>query len=82
MLSTELKHGPLSAITDGFPVLFAVSPKAVPVIVSGINEIICLGGWGVNWENLRTAERGFSGYDPEYWNSAYLGFRCVSSSGN
>lgn len=44
MLSTEFKHGPLSAITEGFPVLFAVSPEDVPVIVSGINEVTCRGG--------------------------------------
>jgi glucosamine--fructose-6-phosphate aminotransferase (isomerizing) len=44
MLSTEFKHGPLSAITDGFPVLFAVSPEDVPIIVSGINEVTCRGG--------------------------------------
>src|SRR5512136_241050 len=36
MLSTEFKHGPLSAITDQFPVIFAVGPEDVPVIVSGI----------------------------------------------
>lgn len=44
MLSTEFKHGPLSAITEGFPVLFAVSPEDVPVIVSGINEVTCREG--------------------------------------
>lgn len=44
MLSTEFKHGPLSAITEGFPVLFAVDPRDVPVIVSGINEVTCRGG--------------------------------------
>ena len=44
MLSTEFKHGPLSAITEGFPVLFAVDPQDVPVIVSGINEVTCRGG--------------------------------------
>ena len=44
MLSTEFKHGPLSAITEGFPVLFTVSPDDVPVIVSGINEVTCRGG--------------------------------------
>jgi len=44
MLSTEFKHGPLSAITDGFPVLFVVDPEDVPVIVSGINEVTCRGG--------------------------------------
>ncbi len=44
MLSTEFKHGPLSAVTEGFPVLFAVGPEDVPVIVSGINEVTCRGG--------------------------------------
>ncbi|HOE34234.1 MAG: glutamine--fructose-6-phosphate transaminase (isomerizing) [Chloroflexi bacterium] len=44
MLSTEFKHGPLSAVTDGFPVLFSVSSEDVPLIVSGINEVSCRGG--------------------------------------
>ena len=44
MLSTEFKHGPLSAVTDGFPILFVVPPDNVSLIVSGINEITCRGG--------------------------------------
>jgi len=44
MLSTEFKHGPLSAITDGFPVIFVAGPEDVPLIVSGINEVTCRGG--------------------------------------
>jgi len=44
MLSTEFKHGPLSAVTKGFPVIFAVGPEDVPLIVSGINEVTCRGG--------------------------------------
>jgi len=44
MLSTEFKHGPLSAVTDGFPVFFIASPDGVPLIVSGINEVTCRGG--------------------------------------
>lgn len=44
MLSTEFKHGPLSAVTDGFPVLFIAGPVDVPLIVSGINEVTCRGG--------------------------------------
>ncbi len=44
MLSTEFKHGPLSAITDEFPVLFAAGAQDVPLIVSGINEVTCRGG--------------------------------------
>jgi len=44
MLSTEFKHGPLSAVTKGFPVLFVAGPGDVPLIVSGINEVTCRGG--------------------------------------
>ncbi len=44
MLSTEFKHGPLSAITKGFPVFFTFAPDDVPLIVSGINEVTCRGG--------------------------------------
>ncbi len=44
MISTEFKHGPLSAVTDGFPVLFIAGPQDVPLIVSGINEVTCRGG--------------------------------------
>jgi glucosamine--fructose-6-phosphate aminotransferase (isomerizing) len=44
MLSTEYKHGPLSAVSDGFPVLFVAGPQDVPLIISGINEVTCRGG--------------------------------------
>jgi glucosamine--fructose-6-phosphate aminotransferase (isomerizing) len=44
MLSTEFKHGPLSAVTKGYPILFAAGPEDVPLIVSGINEVTCRGG--------------------------------------
>jgi glutamine---fructose-6-phosphate transaminase (isomerizing) len=44
MLSTEFKHGPLSAVTKGFPVLFVAGPDDIPLIVSGINEVTCRGG--------------------------------------
>jgi glucosamine--fructose-6-phosphate aminotransferase (isomerizing) len=43
ILSTEFKHGPLSAVTEGFPVLFACGPLDVSLIVSGINEATCRG---------------------------------------
>ena len=38
-LSTEFKHGPLSAVSKGFPILFAAGPADVPLIISGINEV-------------------------------------------
>jgi glucosamine--fructose-6-phosphate aminotransferase (isomerizing) len=44
MLSTEFKHGPLSAVTEGYPVLFVAGPENVPLLVSGINETTCRGG--------------------------------------
>jgi glucosamine--fructose-6-phosphate aminotransferase (isomerizing) len=43
MLSTEFKHGPLSAVTQDYPILFAAGPEDVPLIVSGINEVTCRG---------------------------------------
>ncbi len=39
MLSTEFKHGPLSAVSKGFPILFVAGPGDVPLIISGINEV-------------------------------------------
>ena len=39
MLSTEFKHGPLSAVSKGFPILFAAGPEDVPLIISGLNEV-------------------------------------------
>lgn len=39
MLSTEFKHGPLSAVSQGYPILFVAGPGDVPLIISGINEV-------------------------------------------
>ncbi len=47
MLSTEFKHGPLSAVHQGYPVIFVAGPEDVPLIVSGINETTCRGGWAI-----------------------------------
>jgi glutamine---fructose-6-phosphate transaminase (isomerizing) len=47
MLSTEFKHGPLSAVSEGYPVLFLSGPEDVPLIVSGINEVTCRGGMAI-----------------------------------
>jgi glucosamine--fructose-6-phosphate aminotransferase (isomerizing) len=44
MLSTEFKHGPLSAVFEGYPVIFTAGPEDIPLIVSGINEVTCRGG--------------------------------------
>jgi glucosamine--fructose-6-phosphate aminotransferase (isomerizing) len=39
MLSTEFKHGPLSAVSKNFPIVFVAGPDDVPLIISGINEV-------------------------------------------
>jgi glucosamine--fructose-6-phosphate aminotransferase (isomerizing) len=45
MLSTEFKHGPLSAVIENYPVIFTAGPDDIPLIVSGINEVTCRGGF-------------------------------------
>ena len=44
MYSSEFKHGPLSAVRRGYPVMFISSPKDTDVMVSHINEVTCRGG--------------------------------------
>lgn len=39
MLSTEFKHGPLSAVSKNFPIVFVAGPNDVPLIISGVNEV-------------------------------------------
>jgi glucosamine--fructose-6-phosphate aminotransferase (isomerizing) len=43
MLSTEFKHGPLSAVDEGYPIIFVAGPEDVPLLVSGLNETACRG---------------------------------------
>ncbi|MGC8764157.1 MAG: glutamine--fructose-6-phosphate transaminase (isomerizing) [Acidobacteriota bacterium] len=45
MLSTEFKHGPLSAVREGFPVLFVAGPEDTGLLVSGVNESACRGAF-------------------------------------
>ncbi|PKO16928.1 MAG: glutamine--fructose-6-phosphate transaminase (isomerizing) [Chloroflexi bacterium HGW-Chloroflexi-10] len=47
MLSTEFKHGPLAAVTKGYPVIFTTTTADIPVIISGINEVTCRGGCAI-----------------------------------
>jgi glutamine---fructose-6-phosphate transaminase (isomerizing) len=44
MLSTEFKHGPLSAVIENYPVIFITNSQDTRLIVSGINEVTCRGG--------------------------------------
>ena len=47
MLSTEFKHGPLSAVSDQYPVLYVAGPEDVSLIISAINEVTCRGGHAI-----------------------------------
>jgi len=47
MLSTEFKHGPLSAVDEGYPVVFVVGPDDVPVMISAVNEVTTRGGYAI-----------------------------------
>jgi len=44
ILSSEFKHGPLSAVHEGYPVVFVVAPDDVKMIVNHVNEVSCRGG--------------------------------------
>jgi len=43
MLSTEFKHGPLSAVTENYPIIFVAGQNDIPLIISGINEVTARG---------------------------------------
>lgn len=58
MLSTEFKHGPLSAVSDGYPVLFSAGKEDVPLIISGINEVTCRGGHAITFGEKDTRLNG------------------------
>ena len=47
MLSTEFKHGPLSAVEEGYPVLFVSGQEDVELVIGGINETTTRGGMAV-----------------------------------
>lgn len=44
MLSSEFKHGPLSAVHDNYPILFVTAPDDAAMMVNHINEVACRGG--------------------------------------
>lgn len=47
MLSTEFKHGPLSAVSPGYPIIFVTSPEGVALTISGISEVTCRGAYAI-----------------------------------
>ena len=44
MSSAEFKHGSLSAVYNGYPVLFVTAPNDAAMMVNHVNEVICRGG--------------------------------------
>ncbi len=44
MYSSEFKHGPLSIVTDGYPVIFITTTEDSWMIINHINEVACRGG--------------------------------------
>lgn len=44
MLSAEFKHGPLSAVYDGYPILFVTAPDDAKMMINHVNEVTCRGG--------------------------------------
>ncbi|MGD8464405.1 MAG: glutamine--fructose-6-phosphate transaminase (isomerizing) [Anaerolineae bacterium] len=44
MFSSEFKHGPLSAVHDGYPVLFVTAPGDEMMMINHINEVTTRGG--------------------------------------
>ena len=44
ILSSEFKHGPLSAVYDGYPVLFISAPDDARMMINHVNEVTCRGG--------------------------------------
>lgn len=44
MYSSEFKHGPLSIVQEGYPVVFVAAPENADRVVSHMNEVACRGG--------------------------------------
>ncbi len=44
IFSSEFKHGPLSAVHEGYPVLFITAPDDGPMMTNHVHEVACRGG--------------------------------------
>ena len=44
IFSSEFKHGPLSAVHDGYPVLFLTTPGDEMMMINHVNEVTTRGG--------------------------------------
>ena len=48
MFSSEFKHGPLSAVHDGYPVLFITAPGDESMMINHVNEVTTRGGRAIS----------------------------------
>jgi glucosamine 6-phosphate synthetase-like amidotransferase/phosphosugar isomerase protein len=44
---SEFKHGPLSAVHDGYPVLFVTAPGDKMMMINHVKEVTTRGGWAI-----------------------------------
>ena len=44
IFSSEFKHGPLSAVHDGYPVIFITAPGDEAMMINHVNEVTTRGG--------------------------------------
>jgi glucosamine--fructose-6-phosphate aminotransferase (isomerizing) len=44
MYSSEFKHGPLSIVTDNYPIIFVTTTEDSWMVINHINEVACRGG--------------------------------------
>jgi glucosamine--fructose-6-phosphate aminotransferase (isomerizing) len=47
MFSSEFKHGPLSAIDEGYPVVFFTAPGDEAMMTNHVHEVTCRGGHAI-----------------------------------
>jgi glucosamine--fructose-6-phosphate aminotransferase (isomerizing) len=57
MFSSEFKHGPLSAVRDGYPVLFITAPGDETMMINHVNEVTVRGGRAIALANEHAALR-------------------------
>lgn len=57
MFSSEFKHGPLSAVHDGYPVLFITAPGDEMMMINHVNEVTTRGGRAISIAAEHTALR-------------------------
>jgi glutamine---fructose-6-phosphate transaminase (isomerizing) len=48
IFSSEFKHGPLSAVRDGYPIVFITAPGDEMMMINHVNEVTTRGGRAIN----------------------------------